>query len=243
VRRGVIAQMLTVPVSLLLGAHAAAQTPVEPAPQPVVRASDAGILGAAAAVSIVLMKYDVRITAWKGMPAFRNSSTVHHTLDAAAFIGGPGSLAIEAGLFGAGRIASNKNLATDGAAALEAAAASGVVTYLLKGTIGRARPYVDSTRADNFGFARGFFGGGDYQSFPSGHTTSAFAFATAITARLSERGSSSVGWAAPVLFSVASLTAIARVYDHKHWTSDVLMGAAIGTVSGLVAARWNERHP
>jgi membrane-associated phospholipid phosphatase len=228
---------------LLVAVPVGAQSVATVSPQPVFRTSDAAILSAAVAGSAFLVQYDARITAWKGLPPFQNSARVHTTLDAAAFIGGPGSYIVEAGLWGAGRIANNKNLATDGEAALEAAAVSGVVTYLLKGTFGRARPYVDSTRADDFKFGRGFFDGSDYQSFPSGHTTSAFAFATAITARLVERRSSSVDWAAPVLYSVASLTAIARVYDHKHWASDVLMGAAIGTVGGLVAARWHERHP
>ncbi len=226
-------------VAMPIGAQAVATV----SPQPVFRTSDAAILSVAAASSAFLLQYDARITAWKGLPPFQNSARVHATLDAAAFIGGPGSLIIEAGMWGAGRIANNKNLATDGEAALEAAAVSGIATYLLKGTFGRARPYVDSTHADDFKFARGFLGGSDYQSFPSGHATSAFAFATAITARLADRHSPSVNWAAPLLYSVASLTAIARVYDHKHWASDVLMGAAIGTVGGLVAARWHERHP
>ena len=211
--------------------------------QPIVRASDAGILGVTLAGSLLLMPYDVQITAWKGLPPFRNSAHTRAMLDATAFIGGPGSLAIDAVMFGAGRIGNNKNLATDGEAAFEAEAVGGTVTFLLKRVIGRARPGLDSTRADDFGFGRGFFGGGDYQSFPSGHTTAAFAFATAITARLGQRNSSSVNWAAPVLFSVATLTGIQRVYRHAHWASDCLMGAAIGTVSGLAAARWHQQHP
>jgi membrane-associated phospholipid phosphatase len=212
-------------------------------PAPVVRASDAGILGAALAGSALLVPYDAQITAWKGLPAFRNSARTRGVLDATAFVGGPGSIAIDAVMFGAGRVAKDKNLATDGEAAFEAAAVGGAVTFLLKRVIGRARPGLDSTRADNFGFGRGFFGGSDYQSFPSGHTTAAFAFATAITARLGERNSSSVNWAAPVMFSIAALTGIQRVYRHAHWASDCLMGAAIGTVSGLAAARWHQQHP
>jgi membrane-associated phospholipid phosphatase len=164
-------------------------------------------------------------------------------LDAAAFAGGPGSLAVEAALWGAGRVANNKNLATDGEAALEAAAAGGAMTFLLKRMIGRARPLLDSTRADDFSFGRGFASGSSYQSFPSGHTTAAFAFATAITARLADRKSPATAWAAPALFSLATATAVQRVYRHAHWMSDCLAGAAIGTVSGLVAARWHERHP
>jgi membrane-associated phospholipid phosphatase len=230
-------------VLALAAASARAQAATDAPAQPIVRASDGGILGVALAGSLLLMPYDVQITAWKGLPPFRNSAHTRATLDATAFIGGPGSLMIDAVMFGAGRIANNKNFATDGEAAFEAAAVGGAVTFLLKRAIGRARPGLDSTRADDFGFGRGFFGGSDYQSFPSGHTTAAFAFATAITARLGQRNSSSVNWAAPVLFSVATLTGIQRVYSHAHWASDCLMGAAIGTVSGLAAARWHQQHP
>ena len=214
-----------------------------PKQEPIVRSSDAAILGVALAGSALLMKYDVRITAWKGYAPFQNSSRVRNTFNTAAFLGGPGSIAIDAALWGAGRIAKNKDLATDGETALEAAALSGAVTFLLKGVIGRARPLVDSTRADNFSFGRGFSAGFDYQSFPSGHTTAAFDLATAVTMRLAERKSPSVAWAAPVLFGVATLTDIARVYTHHHWATDCLMGAAIGTVGGFAAARWHERHP
>jgi membrane-associated phospholipid phosphatase len=211
--------------------------------EPIFRTADAAILGAALAGSALLVKYDVGITAWKGLEPFRNSVHVRNSLDAAAFLGGPGSVVIDAAIWGVGRIANNKDRSTDGETALEAAALSGAATYLLKGVFGRARPSLDSTRADNFKFGRGFLGGNFYRSFPSGHTTAAFAFATAITTRLTERKSSSLSWAAPTLYSVATVTAIARLYKHDHWMSDCLMGAAVGTIGGLAAARWHERHP
>lgn len=210
---------------------------------PLFRSSDAAILGGALAGSLILIQYDARITAWKGLTPFRNSSGTGRALDAAAFIGGPGSIGIEAAMWGAGRIWRNKDLATDGETAIEAAALSGAVTFLVKGVAGRARPYLDSTRANNFSFGRGISTSEDYQSFPSEHTAAAFAFATAMTARLQARHSPAVKWAAPVLYGLATLTGISRVYNHDHWASDCLMGAAIGTVSGLVSERWHERHP
>ena len=231
---------------LALGATSAfAQSAPGAAPphDPIFRTGDAVIFGAALAGSALLVRYDARITAWKGVPAFQNSTRVRGTLDAAAFLGGPGSIAIDAAIWGVGRIANNRDRWTDGETALEAAALSGAVTYLLKGMTGRARPTLDSTRADNFRFGRGFWAGDDYRSFPSGHTTAAFAFATALTTRLSARRSSSANWAAPALFSIATVTAVGRLYNHKHWMSDCLTGAAIGTIGGLVAARWHERHP
>jgi len=227
----------------LAAAPAWAQTTPPVTPPSIFPASDGIILGAAFAGSMVLVQYDARITAWKGLTPFRNSPGTGRVLDAAAFIGGPGSVGIEAAMWGAGRVWKNKNLATDGETAFEAAALSGVATYLVKGLAGRARPYLDSTRANNFSFGRGISTSEDYQSFSSEHTAAAFAFATAMTARLSARHSPSVKWAAPVMYGIATLTGVARVYRHDHWASDCLFGAAIGTVSGLVSERWHERHP
>jgi membrane-associated phospholipid phosphatase len=228
---------------VLAAAPAMAQDAQSSANTPLFKPSDGAVLGAALAGSLILVHYDARITAWKGLTPFRNSPGTGRVLDAAGFIGGPGSVGIAAAMWGAGRIWNNKNLATDGETAIEAAAVGGAVTFLIKGLTGRARPYLDSTRAINFSFGRGISTSENYQSFPSEHTTAAFAFATAITARLAARHSPSVKWAAPVLYGLATLTGISRVYRHDHWASDCLMGAAIGTVSGLVSERWHERHP
>jgi membrane-associated phospholipid phosphatase len=229
-------------VLMLAAAPALAQDTLHTS-TPLFRNSDAAILGAAVAGSLVLVHYDTRITAWKGLTPFRNSPGTRRALDAAAFVGGPGSIGIEAAMWGAGRVWKNKDLATDGETAIEGAALSGVVTYLVKGLAGRARPYLDSTNATNFRFGRGISTSEDYQSFSSEHTAAAFAFATAMTARLSARHSPAVKWAAPLLYGLATLTGVSRVYNHDHWASDCLMGAAIGTVSGLVSERWHERHP
>ena len=81
-----------------------------------------------------------------------------------------------------------------------------------------------------------------YQSFPSGHATAAFAFASAITAQLDRDRSPIARWAGPVLYSLATVTAFARTFDNAHWTSDVATGAAVGTLSGLIVVRWHQAH-
>lgn len=68
---------------------------------------------------------------------------------------------------------------------------------------------------------------GSSTSFPSGHTS--FAFSGAEMLRL-EYGQTSPWIPAAGLF-VAAVTGFMRIYNDRHWTGDVLAGAAIGIVS------------
>jgi membrane-associated phospholipid phosphatase len=74
-------------------------------------------------------------------------------------------------------------------------------------------------------------------SFPSGHTASAFAFATGT--------SSELPGLAPVLVPLACAVAYSRVYTGVHYPTDVAAGAAIGVGCGVLAARlpWLGEQP
>ena len=204
--------------------------------EPAVTAREATIFGASLAAAAALISSDVRIAQWTQAPAHR-SALVGHVLTGARLFGDPGSIALSAGLWAAGQMRGDATMSTDGVRALEAVALSGTVTYLIKGAVGRARPYASPDDAHNTAFGRGFRDGSDYQSFPSGHTSAAFAFASAITARVATRDEARARWLGPVLYSAAALTGLSRMYDNKHWASDVLFGAGIGTVSGLLLSR------
>jgi len=68
------------------------------------------------------------------------------------------------------------------------------------------------------------------QSFPSGHTLSGFASATALSAFYPP--------AAPVFYAVAAATGINRVVKHQHFLSDVVAGALLGHFLALWVLRW-----
>jgi membrane-associated phospholipid phosphatase len=66
--------------------------------------------------------------------------------------------------------------------------------------------------------------GSGNDSFPSGHTAIAFAAARFIDKRYAPEAS-------PYLYAAAGLTALARVKADKHFTKDVVVGAALGYAS------------
>lgn len=72
-------------------------------------------------------------------------------------------------------------------------------------------------------------------SFPSGHTTTAFAFASYVGA---EHG---YGWGVPA-YLMAAAVGFSRINDNKHWVNDVVMGATIGTAYGLGISFINKKE-
>jgi membrane-associated phospholipid phosphatase len=158
-------------------------------------------------------------------------------------IADPGSIVIGSSLYVIGRVTHHPGLADLGWHGTEAVLFGSGITWILKGLTGRARPFATAdTTAHDFKFGGGF-GNADRQSFPSGHTTAAFAAAAAVTSE-AERGWPGHFWlVAPTMFGGASLVGVSRMYHDKHWASDVVLGAAIGTFSGLKVVRYAHTHP
>lgn len=71
------------------------------------------------------------------------------------------------------------------------------------------------------------------RSFPSGHTASAFAFATGATEELP--------LLSPALYSLAGLVGYSRVHTGVHFPLDVVIGATLGMVAGEVTGALSER--
>jgi membrane-associated phospholipid phosphatase len=118
-----------------------------------------------------------------------------------------------------------------------------VVTEILKGFVGRARPYVSAdTNPHTFKFLSGF-GNDQRASFPSGHATIAFAAAAAASSEVGREYPKLKWIVGPILYTSAALVGVARMYQSQHWASDVVMGAGIGTFSGLKIVRYAHAHP
>ena len=67
--------------------------------------------------------------------------------------------------------------------------------------------------------------GSNRQSFPSGHAAVTFAAAAVIERHLGWRRSI---WA----YGIASYVAASRLHDNRHYLSDVVFGAAVGSIAG-----------
>ena len=158
-------------------------------------------------------------------------------------ISSPGAYVIGGGLYLYGRLAKKPNLTDFAWHGTEAVLVANIVTGFMKGTLGRARPFVsnDSNPRD-FRFAGGF-STSDRQSFPSGHTTTAFAAAAAVTSEIRRLHPKALPYVATAMYGGATLVGLSRMYHNKHWASDVALGAAVGTFSGLKVVRYSHAHP
>jgi membrane-associated phospholipid phosphatase len=97
---------------------------------------------------------------------------------------------------------------------------AGVINYVLKVAIGRARPYLNDGPTEFHPFSSLF--SEDYHSNPSGHSTVAFVISTVLS-----RNAKPV-WLKVLAYLPAALTLVSRVYQDQHWTSDDFLGAAFG---------------
>lgn len=95
------------------------------------------------------------------------------------------------------------------------------------------KPLIDRPRPFEFADVALLVDAPTTSSFPSGHTASSFAAATAILVYDRRAGAVAVLYAALVGFS--------RLYLFVHWPTDVLAGAAVGIVVALLAIRFMDR--
>jgi membrane-associated phospholipid phosphatase len=96
---------------------------------------------------------------------------------------------------------------------------TGAIVLTLKSIIGRARPHDNEGRATYHSFT---LTGDDYHSLPGGHTATAFVISTVLSRNVEPT------WLKILVYLPAVITPISRVYQDWHWTSDNVLGGAIG---------------
>ncbi|MDR3576892.1 MAG: phosphatase PAP2 family protein [Anaerolineaceae bacterium] len=98
-----------------------------------------------------------------------------------------------------------------------------MVVELVKAIIHRSRPFIKLVQTRIVGFRP--IG----RSFPSGHTSQAFFMATLIV-----QSTHASVWAGLILYGLAILVGLTRMYVGAHYPRDVLAGAILGTAWGLL---------
>lgn len=129
------------------------------------------------------------------------------------------------GIFAVSLVTDNERFQDAAFTSAESWLYAGLITMGLKTAFGRARP----ESGDPSGSFEPFSGN---TSFPSGHTTAAFAIVTPWVMYYP-------GVATYTLFGLSSGTALARIALDKHWPTDVVAGAAVGY---LTARFLSQRH-
>ncbi len=116
----------------------------------------------------------------------------------------------------------------------EAAALAMDLNQAVKFAVGRQRPFVRYGTAAEAGRRPD---PDDNLSFFSGHTTFTFALAAAAGTVSDLRGYRSAPWVWGVGLGLAATTGYLRIAADRHYLTDVLVGAAVGTAVGIALPR------
>lgn len=124
-----------------------------------------------------------------------------------------------------------------GMLSLKSAVLAGSAAQAIKLVSQRERPY----RQQGKGFWNGRGISLERDSFVSGHSTLVWSIAPILADQFRE-----TGWVPVVAYSLAGLTSLSRVYEDKHWSSDIWAGAIVGFLSSQLVLQSTPRfsvHP
>jgi hypothetical protein len=127
----------------------------------------------------------------------------------------------------------------------ESVAAASFTSQVIRGPLGRTRPINTTPQFSdqyNFHFMQGFTHF-ENRSFPSIHSSSGFAAASAITAEVHLRDPSATWYVGVPAYMLASTPGLSRMYLGQHWASDILAGALLGTFYGWRVVQYAHAHP
>lgn len=231
-----------------LTATLGAQTPAAPVDtsrkvQTLFTLNDAALAAGFAGLTVAMFPVDRSFARRLSNESSKANQFLNHASTGVEIISVPGAYVIGPGLYLFGRYAHHPDIEDLGWHGTEAVVLATGITGVLKGVLGRSRPYVTAdTNPRDFRFGKGFFSE-EHSSFPSGHATVAFAAASAVTSEAQRMWPGHTWLVAPLMYGGASLVAVSRMYHDKHWASDVVLGAGIGTFSGIKVVRYTHAHP
>jgi membrane-associated phospholipid phosphatase len=140
------------------------------------------------------------------------------------------AVVLAGGLYAVGWVAGSEWLRESCVIASASLLSSGIIQSTTKYVAGRARPHLGLGH-DVFD---PFRGEESYYSFFSGHTMVAMTMSHAFAKRIDYPP------AKVALYSLGAVGGLARMYNHDHWLSDVVVGNAIAIASVNSVSKWLE---
>ena len=190
------------------------------------------ILGGGIAASAMVSAFDVRIAHWDQSAGVQGSSSRRRVVNDITRVNESTLTVGGLVLYGIGRLTHAEAMTDIAKHVTEAVVLTSLASQAIRGPLGRTRPYVthDSDQY-NFQAFQGFrrF---DNRAWPSLHSATAFAAGAALVGEVRERHPEALPWAAPLIYGLAALPGLSRMYLDQHWASDVVAGDVIGAVIG-----------
>ncbi len=197
-------------------------------------------LGASGLLSI----YDARIaqnfqdTTWRHVRVGKKLDDIFtHINETTLTVGG---LAV----WGIGRLARQETVADVGIHVAESVAAASLTAQVIRGPLGRTRPKDADKPFQNqydFHFMKGF-SHFQQRAFPSIHSSSGFAAASAILEEVKVRNPGATWWVGVPAYILAATPGLSRMYLGQHWASDIFAGAFLGTFYGQRVVSYSHAH-
>jgi membrane-associated phospholipid phosphatase len=200
-----------------------------------------GVLGASAGLSV----FDARIAHF-----FRDTSLLHvregqklddfftHINETTLTVGG---LAV----YGVSKLLHQQTVADVAFHMAESVAAASLTSQLIRGPLGRTRPKDADKPYDSqydFHFMHGF-NHFEQRAFPSIHSSSGFAAASALVAEVKRRDPGAAWIVGVPAYALALTPGLSRMYLGQHWATDVFAGAFLGTFYGWRIVNYSHSHP
>jgi len=174
-----------------------------------------------------------------------SSVTVRNVSKYVTRFGGPYEAYVLVGLGAYGFIFKNEKIKTTTLLATQAYITGAAMESFLKLLSGRQRPYYYSPREIEaeprfhgpLSTGKDIYGRKINSSFPSGHTTVAFAAATVFAMEYKDRP------LVPIIsYSAATLIGLSRITENKHWITDVFFGGVLGYFTGRLVVNNYHRY-